>query len=60
MSASATSRQNPLVQMIVARVKEFWREPAAIFWVYEFPLLMMVALGLAFRNRPVERVSVDV
>jgi ABC-type multidrug transport system permease subunit len=60
VSVSATSRQNPLVQMIVARVKEFWREPAAIFWVYAFPLLMMVALGLAFRNRPVERVSVDV
>lgn len=55
-----SSRQNPLVQMIVARVKEFWREPAAIFWVYAFPLLMMVALGLAFRDRPVESVSVDV
>lgn len=57
---AVTNRQNPLVQMIIARVKEFWREPAAIFWVYAFPLLMMVALGLAFRDRPVESVSVDV
>jgi ABC-type multidrug transport system permease subunit len=61
MSSSDSARDgHPLVQMIAARVKEFCREPAAIFWVYAFPLIMMATLGLAFRNRPVERVSVDV
>jgi ABC-type multidrug transport system permease subunit len=51
---------NPLVQLTLARLREFYREPVAIFWVYGFPLLLAVILGMAFKNRPVERVSVDV
>lgn len=47
-----------LLQMIIARFREFWREPAAIFWVYVFPLVMLLALGTAFRNQPVEKVVV--
>ena len=31
-----------------------------MFWVYGFPILMMVALGIAFRNKPVEIITVDV
>ena len=31
-----------------------------MFWVYGFPLLLAVALGIAFRDRPVERIPVDV
>jgi ABC-type multidrug transport system permease subunit len=53
-------RHWPLAQLILARVREFYREPEAIFWVYGFPILMVVALGLAFRNQPVEQISVDV
>ena len=42
------SAGHPLVQLIAARVKEFWREPAAVFWVYAFPLIMMLeGAGLA-------------
>jgi ABC-2 type transport system permease protein len=41
-------------------VREFYREPEAIFWVYAFPLLMAVALGVAFRDKPVEKIEVDV
>ena len=44
--------------MILTRIREFYREPAAVFWVYVFPLLMMAALGIAFRNRPVEQLNV--
>ena len=51
---------HPLVQLVRARVMEFLRQPEAVFWVYVFPLLMMVALGIAFRNRPVENFEVDV
>lgn len=54
------ARHHPLLQLVIARLREFWREPAAVFWVYGFPLLMMVALGVAFRNRPVERPVVAV
>jgi ABC-2 type transport system permease protein len=50
----------PLGQLVLARLREFWREPEAVFWVYGFPVVMTVVLGLAFRNRPAEQVRVDV
>jgi ABC-type multidrug transport system permease subunit len=53
-------RTNPLVQLTLTRFREFYREPVAIFWVYGFPLILAVILGLAFQNRPVERIPVDV
>lgn len=54
------SRMNPLGQLILSRIREFYREPAAIFWVYGFPLVLALILGTAFRNRPVESIKVDV
>lgn len=51
---------SPLLQIVAARLREFYRQPHAIFWVYGFPLLIAISLGVAFRNRPVERVRVDV
>ncbi|MEX2121902.1 MAG: ABC transporter permease [Pirellulales bacterium] len=53
-------RFGPLGQLMLARLREFYREPEAVFWVYGFPLLMVVALGIAFRNQPIERLVVDV
>lgn len=50
----------PLGQLILCRIREFYREPEAIFWVYGFPILTVVALGIAFRNQPVEQIHVDV
>ena len=50
----------PLGQLISARIKEFYREPMAIFWVYGFPLLMALALGLAFRASPSEEITIDI
>lgn len=47
-------------QLVLARMREFYREPEALFWVYGFPLLMTLALGIAFRERPRERSRVDV
>src|SRR5205809_1775988 len=40
-----------LVQITLARMREFYREPEAIFWVFGFPLVLAFALGIAFRNR---------
>ena len=50
----------PLGQLIAARIKEFYREPMALFWVYGFPLLMALALGLAFRASPSEQITIDI
>jgi ABC-type multidrug transport system permease subunit len=54
-------RYHPLVNLTLARMREFLREPEAVFWVYVFPLVLVVALGAAFRNRPVEvmRIAVE-
>ena len=49
----------PLAQLILSRIREFYREPSAIFWVYGFPLLMALILGFAFQSKPVEIIAVD-
>ena len=54
------TKYHPLKELLAARLREFVREPAAVFWVYGFPLLLALGLGIAFRNRPVERIYVDV
>jgi ABC-type multidrug transport system permease subunit len=35
-------------------MKEMGREPEVIFWVFAFPILLALGLGIAFRNRPAE------
>ena len=42
--------KHPLVQLTLARIREFYREPAAVFWVYCFPILIAIALGIAVIN----------
>src|SRR5512136_1788865 len=51
---------HPLRELTLARLREFLREPEAVFWTYVFPLVLAVGLGIAFRDRPVEIVYVDV
>jgi len=60
-TTTPTSRRYwPLPQIALSRLRSFYREPGAVFWVYGFPLLMVVALGIAFRASPVEKVTVDI
>ena len=40
--------------LLVARLKELKREPEVIFWVFVFPLLLALGLGIAFRNKPAD------
>ena len=44
--------RHPLFEITRARLLEFVRQPEALFWVFGFPVLLAVVLGLAFRNRP--------
>jgi ABC-type multidrug transport system permease subunit len=37
---------------------EFFRDPGVIFWVFGFPIVMALILGVAFRNKPPERIQV--
>jgi len=58
--SSRSRRYSPLAQLILARLREFYREPEAVFWVYGFPILLVVGLGIAFRNQPVEQMTIDI
>src|SRR6516162_4083638 len=46
------ANDHPLVQLVLVRFREFFREPEALFWVFVFPVLLAAGLGIAFRNRP--------
>src|SRR5690348_2070856 len=39
-------------------MKELRREPEVIFWVFGFPILLALGLGIAFRNKPADVTSV--
>ena len=43
---------SPLLELTKTRLREFVRETGAVFWVFGFPLLMAVGLGIAFRHQP--------
>lgn len=44
----------------MARIRVMFREPEVIFWVFFFPVLLAVVLGIAFSNPASEAVSVAV
>src|SRR5437764_10848424 len=54
------SLHHPLRELYLSRLREFYRQPARIFWVYGFPTVLAIGLGLAFRSRPTESIQVDV
>src|SRR5580704_13352227 len=47
-------QESSLYQLTSTRFRLFLREPEAIFWVFIFPILLAVGLGIAFRNRPAD------
>jgi ABC-2 type transport system permease protein len=47
-----------LYQLTMVRFRLFWREPEAIFWIFFFPILLAIGLGIAFRNRPADVLQV--
>ena len=49
-----------IYELTLVRLREFVREPEAMFWVFGFPLLLALGLGIAFRSRPPESVRVGV
>jgi len=46
------------LHVLDVRMKEMRREPEVIFWVFGFPILLALGLGIAFRNKPADRASV--
>jgi ABC-2 type transport system permease protein len=56
--ASPTYR--PLVELTLARLREFVREPEALFWTFLFPIVMSVAMAIAFPASSGQTVRVGV
>ena len=46
--------QSSLFQLTKIRFLLLFREPEAVFWIFIFPILLAVGLGIAFRNRPAD------
>ncbi len=49
-----TGRWKSYQLLLLARLKEMYREPEVIFWVFIFPVLLALGLGIAFRNKPAD------
>ncbi len=52
MRDSHKTGSHPLIELTLARLREFVRSPGTVFWVFVFPVLLAVALGIAFRSQP--------
>jgi len=54
------NRWHAFRQLILSRLREFYREPEAVFWVYGFPLILAIGLGIAFSGGKPEPPKVDI
>ncbi|MEO8877453.1 MAG: ABC transporter permease, partial [Polyangiaceae bacterium] len=52
--------RSSLIELSLMRARLFYREPAAMFWTFGFPMLLSVALGIAFRNQTPQPVRVAI
>ena len=50
--------ESSLFQLTAVRFRLLLREPEAIFWIFIFPILLALGLGIAFRNRPADVLQV--
>ncbi|HEX6322286.1 MAG TPA: ABC transporter permease [Vicinamibacterales bacterium] len=51
---------SPFVQLTLVKLREYTREPEAMFWVFVFPVLMTCALGIAFSDSGAGEIRVGV
>lgn len=59
-SRRLNGRWSGFAHLLLARIRELWREPELIFWIFIFPLLLAAGLGIAFRDKPVSGTSIAV
>src|SRR5512145_693640 len=58
MSDPRPFAQRSLVQLTLVRLREFLREPEAVFWAFLFPILLTLGLAVAFRNTTPEALRI--
>lgn len=60
VSPRRNGRWSGYSHLLMARMLELKREPEVVFWVFIFPLLLALGLGIAFRNKPGDASSVAI
>jgi ABC-type multidrug transport system permease subunit len=55
-----TDVRHPIIELSLARLREWVREPEAIFWAFVFPIVMSVALAVAFPGQESRSVVVGI
>jgi ABC-2 type transport system permease protein len=58
--SARSGASSPLVELTLARLRLFVREPEAMFWTFVFPILMSVTMAVAFPSGGAMRVLVGV
>jgi ABC-type multidrug transport system permease subunit len=56
----ATRSRHPLLELTFARMREFIREPEAVFWTFGYPIIMSLALAFAFPSADAQTTLVGV
>lgn len=51
---------HPLVELTLARLREFVREPEALFWTFIFPIVMSIVMAMAFPSRGAQPVPIGI
>jgi ABC-2 type transport system permease protein len=59
-SPRRNGRWSGYTHLLMARMLELKREPEVVFWVFVFPLLLALGLGIAFRNKPGDAIPVAI
>ena len=57
---AGSGARHPLVELTLARIREFVREPEALFWTFGYPVIMSLALAFAFPSADAQPVLVGV
>jgi ABC-2 type transport system permease protein len=59
-SATQSGTYPPVLELTLARLREFVREPEALFWTFLFPIVMSVAMAIAFPAGGAQTVRVGI
>ncbi len=56
MSEGPGSRAIAIRELVLFRLRLFYREPGTMFWTFGFPMAMSIVLGIAFRTQEPDRI----
>jgi len=59
-SETTSGTYPPILELTLARLREFVREPEALFWTFFFPIVMSVAMAIAFPAGGAQAVRVGI